>query len=93
MTNRFDIIRSWVRAAADRTVDRIAGTKAASVSRQLVERLTQHRWRLSDEALTSAAAHADGVDSAMVACRHGRMYVDASMSNGSEVQSAWRLAP
>jgi len=91
MTERFDIVRSWVRAAVDRTVDRVAGTKTASVTRQFVERLTQHRWRLSDEALTSAAAHADGVDSAMVACRSGRMFVDASMSNGREVQ--FSLAP
>jgi hypothetical protein len=91
MTDRLDIFRSWVRVAVDRTVDRVTGTKIASVSRQLLERFTQHRWRLSDEALTSAAAHADGVDSAMVACHSGRMFVDASMSNGREVQ--FSLAP
>jgi len=86
MTDRFDIVRSWVRLAADRAINRITGTKLASVTRQILERLTQQRWRLSDELLTSAAAHADGVDSAMVACRSGRMFVDASMTNGKEVQ-------
>jgi hypothetical protein len=86
MTDRFDIVRSWVRAAADRAVDRINSTRIASVSKQLLERLTQQRWRLSDETLTAAAAHAEGVDSAMVACRSGRMFVDASMTNGREVQ-------
>jgi hypothetical protein len=86
MTDRFDIVRSWVRAAADRAVDRITGTKVAGVTKQLLERLTQQRWRLSDETLTAAAAHADGVDSAMVSCRSGRMFVDASMTNGQEVQ-------
>ena len=91
MTDRFDIVRSWVRAAADRAVDRITGTKAAAVTKQLLERLTHQRWRLSDETLTAAAAHADGVDSAMVACRSGRMFVDASMTNGKEVQ--FTLAP
>jgi hypothetical protein len=91
MTDRFDIIRSWVRVAADQAVERITGTKLASVAKQLAERLTQRRWRLTDETLTAAAAHADGVDSAMVACRSGRMFVDASMTNGKEVQ--FSLAP
>ena len=91
MTDRFDIVRSWVRVAADRAVDRINGTRIASVTKLLLERLTQQLWRLSDEALTAAAAHAEGVDSAMVACRSGRMFVDASLTNGREVQ--FRLAP
>ena len=86
MTDRIDIVRSWVRVAADLALHRISGTKVASVTKQLLERLTQQRWRLSDELLTSAAAHADGVDSAMVACRSGRMFIDASMTNGREVQ-------
>jgi hypothetical protein len=98
MTDRFDIVRSWIRTAADRAVDRVTGTKVAAVTKQLLERLTQQRWRLSDETLTAAAAHADGVDSAMVACHSGRMFVDASMTNGREVQfslapSAVRFAP
>jgi hypothetical protein len=91
MTDRFDIVRSWVRAAADRAVERITNTRAASVTKQLLERLTRQRWRLSDEMLTAAAAHADGVDSAMVACRSGRIFVDASMTNGREIQ--FSLAP
>ena len=86
MTDRFDIVRSLVRAAADRAVDRVKGTRLASLTMQLVERLTQQRWRLSDETLTAAAAHAEGVDSAMVACHSGKMFVDASMTNGREVQ-------
>ena len=91
MTDRFDIVRSLVRAAADRAIDRVKGTRVASATLQLFERLTQQRWRLSDETLTAAAAHAEGVDSAMVACHSGRMFVDASMTNGSEVQ--FSLAP
>jgi hypothetical protein len=86
MTERLDILRSLVRAAADRAIDRVKGTRVASATMQLLERLTQQRWRLSDEALTAAAAHAEGVDSAMVACHSGRMFVDASMTNGREVQ-------
>jgi hypothetical protein len=91
MTERFDILRSWVRVAADRAIDRLTGTKLASATKQIVERLTQQRWRLSDETLTAAAAHADGVDSAMVSCRSGKMFVDASMTSGKEVQ--FSLAP
>jgi hypothetical protein len=86
MTDRFDIVRSLVRAAADRAIDRVKGTRVAAATMQLLERLTQQRWRLSDETLTAAAAHADGVDSAMVACHSGRMFVDASLKNGREVQ-------
>ena len=91
MTDRFDIVRSLVRAAADRAIARVKETRVAGATLQLVERITQQRWRLTDEALTAAAAHADGVDSAMVACRSGRVYVDASMTNGREVQ--FSLAP
>ena len=91
MTDRFDILRSWVRVAADRALDRLTGTKLASATKQVVERLTQQQWRLSDETLTAAAAHAEGVDSAMVSCRSGRMFVDASMTSGKEVQ--FSLAP
>jgi hypothetical protein len=91
MTDRFDIVRSLVRAAADRTIERVKGTRVASATMQILERLTQQRWRLSDEALTAAAAHAEGVDSAMVACHSGRLFVDASMTNGREVQ--FSLAP
>lgn len=98
MSDRFDILRSLVRAAADRALDRVRGTRVAEASAQILERLTQQRWRLSDETLTTAAAHAEGVDSAMVACHSGRMFVDASLSNGREVQfslspRAVRFAP
>ena len=86
MTDRLDILRSLVRAAADRAVDRFSGTRLASATKQILERLTQQRWRLSDEALTTAAAHAEGVDSAMVVCQAGKMFVDASMTSGKEVQ-------
>jgi hypothetical protein len=86
MTDRFDIVRSLVRAAADRAVDRLANTRVAAATKQLVERLAKQRWRLSDETLTAAAAHAQGVDSAMVACHSGRLFVDASMTSGREVQ-------
>ena len=91
MSDRFDIVRSLVRAAADRALDRVKGTRVAEATAQIFERLTQQRWRLSDETLTAAAAHAEGVDSAMVACHSGRMFVDASMTNGHEVQ--FSLAP
>lgn len=91
MSDRFDILRSWIRTAADRAVERATGTRLATTTKQILERLTQQRWRLSDDALTTAAAHADGVDSAMVACRRGRIHVDASLSTGREVQ--FSLAP
>ena len=58
MTDRFDILRSLVRATADRAIDRVKGTRVASATMQLLERLTQQRWRLSEETLTTAAAHA-----------------------------------
>ena len=86
MTDRIDIVRSLVRAAADRAIDRVKSTRMAAATMQLIERLTQRRWRLTDEALTTAAAHAEGVDSAMVACHSGRMFVDASLTNGREIQ-------
>ena len=91
MSGRFDVVRSLVRSVADRALDRVKDTRIAAATSQLLERLTQQRWRLTDEALTAAAAHADGVDSAMVACHSGRVFVDASLTNGREVQ--FSLAP
>ncbi len=86
MSTRLDVVRSWVRAAADHALQRMKDTRVASIGAQIMERLTQQRWRLSDEALTAAAAHAEGVESAMVRCHSGRLFVDASMRNGREVQ-------
>ena len=91
MSDRLDILRSWIRTAADRAVDRATGTRLATATRRILERLTQQLWRLSDDALTTAAAHAEGVDSAMVTCRRGRIFVDASLTSGQEVQ--FSLAP
>ncbi len=91
MSDRFDILRSWIRTAADRAIDRATGTRLATATKRALERLTQQLWRLSDDALTTAAAHAEGVDSAMVACRRGRIFVDASLTSGQEVQ--FSLAP
>lgn len=91
MTDRLDIVRSWVRTAADHALQRVKDARIVSVATQLIERLTQQRWRLSDETLTAAAAHAEGVDSAMVACRSDRIHVHASMRNGKEIQ--FSLAP
>lgn len=91
MSDRFDILRSWVRAAADRARDRAAGTRLASVTRKTLERLTQQLWHLTDDTLTAAAAHADGVESAMVVCKRGRIFVDASLKGGREVQ--FSIAP
>lgn len=91
MSERFDVLRSWIRAAADRAVGRASESRLATATKQILERLTQQLWRLSDDALTTAAAHAEGVDSAMVACRRGRIFVDASLTSGREVQ--FSLAP
>ena len=91
MSDRFDILRSWIRTAADRAIDRATRTRLAAATRRALERLTQQLWRLSDDALTTAAAHAEGVDSAMVVCRRGRIFVDASLTSGQEVQ--FSLAP
>ncbi len=91
MSDRFDVLRSWVRTVADRAVGRAAESRLATATRLFLERLTHQLWRLSDDALTTAAAHAEGVDSAMVACRRGRIFVDASLSSGQEVQ--FSLAP
>jgi len=91
MSDRLDILRSWIRTAADRAVEKATGTRLATTTRRILERLTQQLWRLSDDALTTAVAHAEGVDSAMVACRRGRIFVDASLTSGREVQ--FSLAP
>ncbi len=86
MSDRLNVLRSLLRGAADRVLDRAGDTRIARATRDVLERMTQQRWRLSDDALTTAAAHAEGVDSAMVICRSGRIFVDASLATGRDVQ-------
>lgn len=91
MSQRFDLLRSWVRTAADRAVYHLSGTRVANAGRQAVQRLVEKTARITDDILTSAAAHAEGVEAAMVSCRMGRIHVHASLESGSDVN--FSLAP
>ena len=91
MNQPFDVLRSLLRSAADRGRERLGTTRAVRGVRQLFERLTKQRWRVTEDTLTTAAAHAEGVEAAMVACRPGRIFVDASLAGGEDVH--FSLAP
>jgi hypothetical protein len=91
MSQGIDLLRSWIRAAADRTVHHLSAKPVVRAGRQAVQRLLQRTSRITDEILTAAAAHAEGVESAMVSCRTGRIHVHASLSSGADVN--FSLAP
>lgn len=91
MSQGIDLLRSWIRAAADRAAHQLSSTRVASLGREAVQRLVQRTSRITDEILTAAAAHAEGVEAAMVSCRTGRIHVHASLSSGADV--SFSLAP
>jgi len=86
--SRLDVLRSFVRGAAERASDRLLSSPPVTTVRRLVEEVKQRSATLRDEALTAAVAHAPGVSIATVHCRDGAVHVDASFTNGDDLQVA-----
>ncbi len=81
--SRFDLLKSLVRAGADRAGDRLRSVGPLATARRLVRELRDQRASIGDRALTGAVAHAPGVRSATVTARGGRLHVYLSVGNES----------
>lgn len=98
MTRRIDVLRSWLRTAAQgagRGLKRIVPTEGL---RQLAADLRRKRVSIPTARIGTALAHAPEVRSAAVLARGGKLLVDAVFSDGEALQvsfapAAVRFAP
>lgn len=84
--SRLDVLKSWVRSAADGAIARLSERLPLGEAQKLFRRISQQQAWIREESLTSAAAHAEGVRQASVSCLPGRMLIDASLGQGRDVQ-------
>jgi len=79
--SRFDLLKSLVRAGADRATDRLAAVGPLKLVRRFVRELRDQRSLIDERSLTSAVAHGPGVRAASVTARAGRLRVDLSIGD------------
>jgi len=85
VSDRLDVLRSLLRAGADRAgrgARRLGGVDAF---RKALHDLRRQRIPVRDEALTAAVAHAPGVEAATASARDEAVHVDASFRDGTHL--------
>ncbi|MAQ17925.1 MAG: hypothetical protein CMN30_24395 [Sandaracinus sp.] len=80
--SRFDLLKSFIRAGADRARDGLDAVRPVGALRRAVSELRQQRMVVPESALSSAVAHAPGVLAAHASARRGRIQVDARFDDG-----------
>lgn len=98
MSDRFDVLKSLVRGAADRAGSRLRGLGPVARMRKLLKDAAHQRAIVTEEDLTRAIAHAHGVRAASVQVRDGGIRVDVGFEDGSRyaatlVPAGARFAP
>lgn len=88
---RFDVLRSMLRAGADRARETLGDVAPLAAARKALAELRRQRLTLSERALTGALAHMPGVRAATVVARRGGLSVDVSFHDGDAV--ACRFEP
>ncbi len=85
MSRRIDVLRSFIRAAADRAGERVRTLGPVAAARRAFGELRQRRIVIPDAALGSAVAHAPDVRDASVVSRDGALRIDASFVDGEHL--------
>lgn len=88
---RLDLLRSLLRAGADRARDRIGDVAPLAGVQRVVSELRRQRLVIPERALTNFVAHAPDVRAATVTARHGAILVDVAFRDGETV--ACRFVP
>jgi hypothetical protein len=88
---RLDLLRSLLRAGADRARDRIGDVAPLATVQRVVSELRRQRLVIHERALTNVVAHAPDVRAATVTARHGALLVDVAFRDGETV--ACRFVP
>lgn len=82
MSDRFDVLKSWVRGAAKGTASRLGKLGPVANARQAIDELRQRRASLSEGAISSAVARAPDVASSTASIRDGLIRLDLSYDDG-----------
>jgi hypothetical protein len=82
--SRLDVVRSLVRSAASTAGTQFGRVRAISL-RLSLSALAQRRLLLPDSKLTAAVARVPEVSAATVSSRSGRLHVDVSFRDGSDL--------
>lgn len=88
---RFDVLRSMLRASADRARESLGDVAPLAAARKAFAEIRRQRLTLSERALTGVLAHMPGVRAATVVARHGALSVDVSYHDGTAI--ACRFEP
>jgi hypothetical protein len=83
---RLDVVKSLVRSAALGASTQLNRVRAGGSLRKRLMALAQRRLWLSDSKLTAAVARVPAVHAATVTSGSGRLRVDASFDDGSQLQ-------
>ena len=98
MSSRFDVLRSLVRGATRSASRRVRNLGPVTNARRVLAELKAMRATLTEGALSSAVAQAEGVEGATVRITGGRVLVDVDWTDGEHTAVAiWperaRFAP
>ena len=80
--SRFDLLKSLIRAGADRARDGLDAVGPVNALKRAVGELRKQRMVVPEQMLGSAIAHAPGVLAANATARHGRIQLDARFDDG-----------
>ena len=88
MGDRFDVLKSLFREAAEGARDRLLDLGPLARAREAFKEVARQRVVVSDEDLTAAVAHAYGVRAASVAARGGAIRVDVTFDDGDQLAAS-----
>ena len=91
MSRRGDVLRSLLRAGADRAARRLEGAAPVARMRRVLAQLRHQRVVLDERQLTRVVAHVPGAVSASVNARGGRLHVDVTFQDAGTL--AFSLSP
>lgn len=83
MARRIDLLKSWVRSAAEAGKGRLRALDSVTRIRETLDELKERRVTIGEAALSSAVAHAPDVKASTVSARDGRLVVDVTGDDDS----------
>jgi hypothetical protein len=84
VSDRFNVLRSWVRGAAKASADRLGKLESVANARQAISELRQRRASLSEGALSSAVARGAEVVASTASIRDGLIRLDLTYEDGEQ---------
>ncbi len=86
--SRFDILKSYIRAGAERAGKRLEKVGPVAAARRFARELREQRTVIDDRVLTRSVAHVPGVSAASVSSQTGALHIDVSFDDGRHLNCA-----